>query len=210
MNAILEALASARMPNVFNPWTDHDPLDLPHCGPADRAMRLVQHFDCPGARLLLIGEAPGYQGCHFSGVPFTNEALICGGGVPRIASDRFTSRPKPWSEPSATIVWGALHQHNIADQVVMWNAFAWHPHKSDELHSNRAPTRAEQEAGMPVLRLVLEHFKGMPVVPIGRVSEASLRRLGVTTLDPLRHPAMGGANEFRAGLAALVRGHGSE
>jgi uracil-DNA glycosylase len=189
--------------NVFNPWRDEDPLDTGN-GVADRCVRLSRHFDIR-PKLLLIGEAPGYQGCHFSGVPFTNEKLILGNTVPRIsATGRITTRQRPFCEPSATIVWSILHQLGIANQVVMWNAFAWHPHKPGDLRSNRSPTCAELESGLPVLRLVLKHFDSVPIVPIGRVAEKALRDLGCETLPAIRHPSMGGANKFRAGMATLV------
>ena len=98
-------------PNVFNPWRDADPLDSKDCvyenyGVLERRARLRSHFETQPT-LLLIGEAPGYQGCHFSGVPFTNEKLIIDGAIPRVFSvGRITTRPRPWCEPSATIVGG--------------------------------------------------------------------------------------------------------
>lgn len=209
IETIISALVySDPFANVFNPWRDYDPLDVADCGPWARRQRLRFHFDCDPL-FLLVGEAPGYQGCHYSGVPFTNEALICKGAVPRMGSqDRFTSRTRPWSEPSATIVWGTLHKLGIADRVVMWNAFAWHPHKPDDHWSNRAPSREELTAGISVLELVVNHFRYAPVVPIGRVAECTLKHLGVKALESVRHPGMGGANEFRAQLTALVQKHG--
>lgn len=203
---IIDALVKFEAPNVFNPWQQNDPLDAaPNFeGSHNRCRRLWRHFNCI-PHYLLVGEAPGYQGCHFSGVPFTNEALLCEGRIPRIdACERITTREKPWREPSATIVWGGLREHGIAQDVVMWNAFAFHPHKPGDPMSNRAPTKAELQAGRGILSMVLDYFKGAKLVAVGKVSEAALRALGYTPNACLRHPSMGGANEFRAGLARLT------
>lgn len=204
---IIKLLQSFKSPNVFNPWTDSDPMDLePDRAPEQRAARLAAHFDCQ-PKFLLIGEAPGYAGCKFSGVPFTNEALISEGKVPRLTwCGRFTSRPLPWREPSATIVWGELRKLSIDAEVVMFNAFCCHPHKPGEPYSNRAPTRSELESdgNIAILTAVMERFRGARFVPVGKVAQAALKRLGFLSDTCLRHPSMGGATEFRAGLAKLI------
>ncbi len=221
--SLLEAFAS---PSVFNPWRDTDALDFSPSsqagasatagelwptdptacyGPAGRLIRLKAHFDCK-PMLMLVGEAPGFQGARFSGVPFTNEKLILQGTVPRIqCNSRISTRQIPWCEPSATIVWDTLHRLGIADRTVLWNSFAWHPHEAGEPYSNRAPTPAELAAGLPVLRAVIEHFDGVPVVPVGKIAAKTLANLGVKCLEPVRHPARGGATDFRAQLTKLVK-----
>jgi uracil-DNA glycosylase len=217
LDAWLDALMRFRSENVFNPWWDEDVLDaggIGH-GHTGRALRLKQHLEC-SPMLLLIGEAPGYQGCHFSGVPFTNEKLLLQGCVPRVQllpevlglTPRITTRRLPFCEPSATIVWDMLHKLGIADRVVMWNAFAWHPHKPGNLMSNRAPTKQELGEGLPILRGLLAMFNGVPVVPIGKVAERTLANLRIAALPALRHPAMGGANAFRNGLRHLISASG--
>jgi Uracil DNA glycosylase superfamily. len=216
MDQLFDALSAFRAPNVFNPWAETDAQDLPvtaHLsglattlpGPTGRLNRLRAHFDIDPV-MILVGEAPGYQGCHFSGCAFTNESLLLKGLIPRVKVDsRITSRPRPWCEPSATIVWGALHELGIAERVVLWNAFAWHPFKAGNPYSNRAPTKAELAQGLPVLQRVLQLFKGARVVAVGQVAMRTLSSLGITPHFTLRHPSMGGANQFRAGLTQLAR-----
>jgi uracil-DNA glycosylase len=206
-SSLIEQIAAFDAPNVFNPWRHIDPLDAVLVPEFERRHRLAQHFDCE-PEFLLVGEAPGYQGCHFSGVPFTNESLLLSRRVPRIdlQCQRITTREKPWSEPSATIVWNQLHALGIAERTVMWNAFAWHPHKPGELMSNRTPTPAEVRSGSHVLKAVLEHFKGVKVVAVGKVAAAALQRAYVRLTATVRHPSMGGANEFREQMTALVKG----
>lgn len=207
-----ELLESFHSPGVFNPWRDTDPLDRSDdgddaLGPAGRRARLRAHFSIK-PRFVLLGEAPGYQGCHFSGIPFTNEKLLLAGAVPRVAvHGRLTNRSRPWCEPSATVVWGALHRLGIAEDTVLWNTFAWHPYKDGQPYSNRAPTRLELELGRTVLAGVLDSFQGACVVAVGKVAERTLGLLDRPATTTLRHPSMGGANEFREGLARLVRAH---
>lgn len=214
LDDLIDMIGKFEARNVFNPWQRSDPLDVsdpPHYGVHFRRERLFRHFNCI-PHYLLIGEAPGYQGCHFSGVPFTNEALLMQGVIPRIdmLRSRITSRPRPWSEPSATIVWRTLHELQIASDAVMWNAFGWHPHKPDEPMSNRAPTKAELEQGSHVLRAVTDYFQGARVVAVGRVAERALQRLGVRMDAAVRHPSMGGATAFYEGLRKLTTGISGE
>ncbi len=195
----LRILQKAVPENVFNPWTDRDPAtDALPDAPGDRLDRLRRHLSV-GARYLLIGEASGYQGCKVSGIPFTSERLILAGAIPRIpaASQRLTSRARPWSEPSATTVWGALQAAGIATSTVLWNAYPWHPFKAGTLHSNRTPSRQERQAGVPVLRALLDLYPKARVFAVGRNAEASLTELGIAA-TALRHPSMGGATPLRA------------
>jgi len=193
---------------VFNPWRSVDPLDAFENACEQRQGRLRAHFDVPSPRLCLVGEAAGFQGLHFSGVPFTSEALLFEGAIPRIcATPRLTSRPRPWSEPSARIVWKTLYDLGIAEQTVLWNTFAFHPFKEGEPYTNRKPSKREIETNEPILRFVLEHFQslGARVVAVGRVAEAAMLRLGIEVASQVQHPAYGGSPKFRAGLAQIAR-----
>jgi uracil-DNA glycosylase len=206
LNALIDLIASVQMPNVFNPWRDVDDLDVSAAnggGPQSRRNRLLLHFQ-RSPRFLLIGEAPGYQGCRFSGVPFTSERLLHEGVVPDLRWARFTTRPKPWSEPSATIVWGTLTKLGIAEETVMWNAFPWHPHKPDQPHSNRTPTRNEFVAGADILRKVIRQFPGVAVVAVGQKSWNLLKILDMPANYAVRHPSMGGATDFRNGMFMIT------
>lgn len=201
----LALLRGATVGDVFNPWVHHDDsTDLAGDAPAARRSRLLAHLDV-AARHVLIGEAAGYQGCKVSGMPFTSERLILAGAIPRISKPaaRLTARTRPWSEPSATTVWGTLQALGIAEHTVLWNAYPWHPHKPGLLHSNRTPTRTERLVGVPVLHALLDLFPGARVFAVGRNAEASLQEMGITA-TPLRHPSMGGAMEFRRQLARAV------
>jgi hypothetical protein len=62
--------------------------------------------------------------------------------------------------------------------------------------SNRRPTRAEIAGGLPFVELLA---RGRRTLAVGRVAES------VLDADYVRHPSHGGAEAFRAGLAASVR-----
>lgn len=208
---IIQQLAAFRAPNVFNPWGETDPTDLYRSGHGTRQQLLREHFSWPTPSrprplFLLIGEAPGYQGCRVSGVPFTSERLIMEGAIPRVSCQwRLSTRETPWSEPSATVVWKALYKLGIHNSTFLWNTFAWHPHKPGNPYSNRAPTVAELDAGKQVLLSVLSLCMGARIVAVGNIAARTLGRLGVVGFAKVRHPSMGGAPAFRAGLETLVR-----
>jgi len=201
---LFQALIAFKSEHVFNPWRERDAQDVAKTAAAARVERLKAHFIFQ-PQLLLLGEAPGYQGCHFSGIPFTNEKLLLSGAIPRVSvAQRISTRPRPWSEPSATIVWGTLYELGIAEQTVLWNTFAWHPHKPQNPYSNRTPTEAELHKGLKVLKLVLAYLQPKRVVAVGKVAERTLQQLQIKTDACVRHPAMGGATAFRQGLKACM------
>jgi hypothetical protein len=206
LDSFFRLLASGVGPTVFNPWTERDELnDSTLNSPAARLQRLRSHLTVEAARILL-GEAAGYQGCHVSGIPFTSERMIMTGMVPRVScgGQRLSVRTRPWSEPSATTVWKTLHDLEIADDTILWNAYPWHPHLTGKPHSNRTPTDRERDSGIPVLDALLGAFPRAAVFAVGRHAEQALQEVGREAI-PLRHPSMGGATLFREGLRAAVR-----
>ena len=207
---------------VFNPWWQVDKQnDIGRNAPGIRRKQLRAYF-CErfgNARLAVIGEAVGYRGGHFSGIPMTSERLLLGGSKKvRLKSNDFFSDIKPrrtskpekcpggFSEPTATIVWGTLLRLGLKpDQFVLWNAFPWH--SFDPRHgmlSNRMPDKSERAAGLPALKGFLELFSCDQVVALGKIAAAQLEELNVNA-HCIRHPASGGARLFRTQIAAVVR-----
>lgn len=200
LSRFFDLLVTPTGPAVFNPWRDHDAGTdaLPNAAAA-RLGRLRDFFNTQ-PRWLLLGEAAGYQGAHVSGIPFTSERLLLADAIPRVRiGQRLSTRTRPWSEPSATTVWGTLHALDRAGDTLLWNAYPWHPHRPDVPQSNRTPTPAERRAGIPVLEALLAALPGVRCFAVGRNAEASLAEVGVVA-TPLRHPSMGGATAFRDGL----------
>lgn len=152
---------------------------------------------------LLVGEAPGYRGCRQTGVPFTSEQILLShprfgsahgfGGLPAV--------PTPQREATATIVWRTLD--DLALIPLLWNVFPFHPHRDGESLSNRTPTATEIQAGEPYLRELLAAFPVKIVVTVGKKASYALGRWGIEAAA-IRHPAHGGAVQFRRELKALA------
>ena len=126
---------------VFNPWWEVDGQnDIARSAPMIRRQQLYAYLRqrLGRAKIVVIGEALGYRGGHFTGIPMTSERLLLGkkpeivaalcerrnavnanDGVHRAPlqilmkiKPRRTSKPgvcpNGFSEPTATIVWGTL------------------------------------------------------------------------------------------------------
>lgn len=202
--SLIETLPSG-VGGLFNPWRDRCPHDAIGNGPDEKLERLALHLGCD-PEFILAGEAPGYQGCRYSGIAFTSERLLGEGVIPRIPalSGRLSTRRLPFSEPSATIVWKTLYRLGIAEHTILWNAMQLHPYRPDELWSNRTPTPSEISLGEPALRMLIEAFPSARIIAVGKKSEGLLREMGIPTGGSVRHPANGGATEFAAGLKDLM------
>lgn len=208
---------------VFNPWWQVDKEnDIGRNAPGIRRRHLCAYLCArlKNPRLAVIGEALGYRGGHFSGIPMTSERILLGkkkdaGIEPKdvfssVAALRTSKRQKcrdGFSEPTATIVWSTFLQLDLRpEQFVLWNAFPWHslnPHCG--MLSNRTPTRSERSAGISVLEAFLELFPCDQVVALGHIAAAQLAELSVEA-KYVRHPASGGAKLFRQQIAKVIAG----
>jgi uracil-DNA glycosylase len=206
---------------VFNPWWQVDKEnDIGPRAPRIRREQLRAYLceRLKKARLAIVGEALGYRGGHFSGIPMTSERILLGrktdAGIE--AKDFFsgikprrTSKPQKsrdgFSEPTATIVWSTLLCLGLSpEQFVLWNAFPWHSFDPRAgMLSNRIPTKAERSAGAPVLKAFLDLFPCDEIVALGRVAAALLENLDIEA-HYVRHPASGGAKLFRQQIARVV------
>ncbi len=204
LDHLIASLRSYSGERVFNQYRDEDPsLDIPG-GAAIRRRNLRLYLETfADARYLLIGEAPGYAGCRFSGIHFTCEAQLVGSeplwwtrGCNLARSSR---RKRPWREMSAHIVWEVLGRR--AD-CLLWAAFPWHPFGRRGPLSNRTPRRSEVDAALPVLEQFLKLFPNAHPYAVGRVAQRALARLGIDA-PYIRHPSHGGKRDFAAGVAAL-------
>jgi len=211
------------MPAVFNPWRDIDPAyDLGPTSPVIRARQLEQYLTerIGKARILLIAEALGYQGGHFSGIAMTSERILLGnlatkgidatdvivGGGSRTSSVTKRTPAAGANEPTATVVWGALKAAGIdTREVVLWNSFAAHPMRGpSEWLTNRKPTAAELLAGHHLLGHLISLFPRARTVAVGDVAKKILKDLGISTAAHVRHPAYGGATAFRTGILNML------
>lgn len=219
MEAFVEMLKGCPDGDLFNPWFEQDrEHDITEEAPEIRRQQLVRYLsERAGARVLLIAEALGYQGGHFTGIAMTSERILLGhqemkygvrpdhvfrnGQINRTSKP--SVRPDGMSEPTATIVWGAMIELGLDPyDIVLWNALPWHPYQPDRgLLSNRTPTPDEMEAGRKLLPRFLGLFPDAQPVAVGRKCEYLLANLSIPH-EAVRHPANGGAPKFRSQLAA--------
>jgi hypothetical protein len=223
MDAFLKLLKDAPAGPVFNPWHQRDPLhDATARGPSIRREQLASYLrERQKATVILLAEALGYQGGHFTGIPMTSERLLLGhlrhkGLLPGMvfrARPRRTSRedvrPEGFTEPTATIVWGAMLELGVDPRdVILWNAFPWHPYKPAEgFLSNRTPSLDEVMLGKPVLQALTSFVPQARILAVGQKSAGLLADMGIPA-PALRHPANGGAGQFRAQFARIVKNGG--
>jgi hypothetical protein len=205
VDALVGGLPTAS-PCLFNPWADVCTEDLAANGPDAKRARLARHLDCE-AEFILCGEAAGWQGMRHTGLAFTSERHVVQGTVPRLKAGaaRLTTRDKPFTEPSATLVWRSLHALGIADSVVMWNALPMHPFVAGVPRTNRTPTDNELAHGRRPLQVLLAAYPRATVIAVGKKAAEQLTRLGVTPAAAIRHPANGGALAFAQGMEACVK-----
>jgi hypothetical protein len=196
------------------PWHDCDDRDRsPRRGtPALRRENLQAYIDARrlSARFMLMGEAPSHRGCRFSGIAFCSETEFAR------KADLVARRPltptsrewesKPQRERSAAVIWDEMERAGCAYEVVLWNAFPWHPHAPGNPMTNRRPRPAEVAEGREALRALLDCFTHrLEIFAVGKVAQEAIARWPeVENAGYIRHPSMGGEARFRDGFRSLV------
>lgn len=184
----------------FNPYLGVDPtVDRPD---ADRIRRenlrgyLESFTHWP--EYLVIGEAPGWRGCRFSGVPFTSEVQLSGElpfcAAPSCLGDR------PHAEAAATIFWQVMKGYH--PRFMVWNCLSLHPHRIGQPLSNRTPTADEIRSAAEALSGLIALLQPCRVIAVGKSAQTALKHLGLAGAA-VRHPGHGGSKAFAAGMRAV-------
>ncbi|MUP59493.1 hypothetical protein C3L56_05735 [Veillonellaceae bacterium M2-4] len=225
ITSFIQDLSLYHQVGTFNPWRDYDPISDINCTAVTIRQRQLQNYlelRLPHASYLLIAEAAGYQGCHFSGIPLTCERMllhyhpqikpvhilsISPQRTSRIDCPYITNkmqRDKGMNEPTDTYVWNALITHRLSPfNVVLWNIFPFHPHKKN-LFSNRTPTDKELRQGLIFTQKLLTLFQRPPHIgAIGKKAAMTLANAKINCVT-MRHPANGGATLFRQQFASWI------
>ena len=203
---------------VFNPWRDWDERDRSPKRemPALRRENMAAYLEARerSARFLLLGEAPSHRGCRFTGIAFCSETelvkkheLVARRPLALTSRDAET---KPQRERSAAVIWGEIERAGAAHEVVLWNAFPWHPYRAPAQAgeatvgpcgptSNRKPRRTEVADGRAALAALLACFRHkLEIFAVGKVAEEALERWPEFACSGyMRHPAQGGEAKFR-------------
>ena len=197
INALLADLARAAIGSTFNQFRERGADDVPDA-PAIRLANLRSYLaELQGADILAVGEAAGYQGMRWSGIAFTSEFDLLRWGDPYRRSSR---RPRPWKEPSGTIVHGVLEDLGAERRVILWNTVPTHPHLAGKPLSNRRPTREEIAGGLPYVERLIDILEPHRVIGVGRIACDALGKRALY----VRHPAQSGATAFRSGMRQIL------
>lgn len=219
VSSFIDNLKSYTGENVFNPWRDYDSKsDIGPDAPMIRRNQLIEFLKLrlAHARYILIAEAAGYQGGHFTGIALTCERMLLGlhkktnpnlilghKGIrtsrpdsPYMTSD--AQRTSGMNEPTDTYVWGAVADNGLNPcEVLLWNIFPFHPYKEGILFSNRTPTTQELTIGLTYTKELLALCpSSVRIGAIGRKSAETLSSAGITA-TAMRHPANGGGSRFQ-------------
>lgn len=157
--------------------------------------------------LVLIGEAPGYQGTRRTGVPFASEHIITG-GMPEVDFFRNTEgffrvyNGRIYKEPTSTIMWRKISKYNKLP--LLWAVYPLHPHQTGDTESNRTPTRSEVVAMKDHLQKLIHIIQPKTVLALGNTAKITLDELGIDT-QKLRHPARGGGPVFERQLDEFMQ-----
>ena len=216
LQRFLDILAQgpSKASEVFNPWRDSDDRDrTPRRGtPVLRRANLEAYIDArrQSARFMLMGEAPSHRGCRVSGIAFCSETEFV--TKPDLVARRAlvpTSRDweaKPQRERSAAVIWDEMDRAGCAYEVLLWNAFPWHPHAAGNPMTNRRPRTTEVAEGRQALRALLACFtRRLEIFAVGKVAQEAIAAWPeVENAGYIRHPSMGGEARFREGFRSLV------
>lgn len=151
-------------------------------------------------KLLLLGEAPGYKGCRYTGIPFSSEYILAYHPFFKGSEFRYINK-RLETEQSSTIVWEILQDFNI--KPLIWNIYPFHPYDGISFNTNRTPNDLELEKGKNILLKLLQIFKIETIAAVGRKPESKIKDLGIN-YQYIRHPANGGKNQFAKGIKEIM------
>jgi hypothetical protein len=208
---------------VFNPWRDRDERDgTPQRDkPRVRRENMQAYIEArrSEARVMLLGEAPSHRGCRFTGIAFCSETELAhkAGLVARrkLTPTSRDSEVKLQRERSAAVIWSEIERAGRPFEIVLWNAFPWHPYRAgggdaasgpSGPSSNRKPRLGEVAEGRRAFDALLRCFtRKLEVFAVGKVAEEALARWGGAECAGYdRNPAPGGERLFRSQFRSQV------
>jgi len=193
---LLEKLSNRESSDtVFNPY--RHPKVLSNL--SQYLSYLVEHR----SSVMLVGESPGYDGCRWTGIPFTSGFVVRNSNhliFRTIGKDIFLE--KVVKEPTGTIMWEYLGKDRPVP--ILWNSFPFHPHDNGKSESNRKPTSLEVREGVEYLKMVYDIFKPKTICSLGRVGEGTLKKnFPMCDIKYIRHPSRGGKSGFIEGMESV-------
>lgn len=205
ISKFVDSLSKAEQtPNTFNQYAAYTPENLVRIN--NLKLYLTQMYALQ-AKVLLVGEAAGYHGCRFTGIPFTSEYILLKGledidlfGIEK-GYEKTAELDTIKKEQSATIVWETISRQKFVPLI--WNAFPFHPFKKDNPTKNRTPLKKELDIGAEFLLELINIFDIETIVALGNKAEQTLNKINIECVK-VRHPAQGGKADFVKGIEDLV------
>jgi hypothetical protein len=198
LHPFVDAVASLRFENCFNPYSDRCEI-FDHADAPDRRAAalsaILEQAACEPIDAIWIGRDLGYRGGRRTGLALTDDVHI------DMHTKRWgceTKRPTVGAavaERTAAVIWSKLEQ--IDARIFLWNVFPLHPHESGEPFTNRQHNANERRAGEELLRELIILLRPLRVVAIGNDAAQAMHRI-VQDLPVIcvRHPSYGGQNQF--------------
>lgn len=204
---------------VFNPWLDQDhefdsgDIDAPEIRRQNLRRYLTPRIST--AKWLLLAEAPGYNGCKFSGIPMTSERQIIERtedifpGLSRhsdISACLTSKSVEGRTERTASIIWGIMLDKLKINPLdfVLWNSFPCHPYKYENRLTNAKPTKSMIETHKYVINEVINIFSDCRVIAMGDVAKS----MGLNPYAFTRHPSYDFKRVFPKQLHHALLGDG--
>ncbi len=199
-------------PGLFNQYKDTDlRIDQPIADDIRRGnLKNYLHSFTKRPSIVVIGEAAGWRGCRFSGIPFTSEKQLGDPSFP-FNGQQSSNQATRYAESTATTFW--KHLLPFHHDFFAWNCVPFHPyqasHEKNEgkygnILSNRAPTKDEIFSHSAFLAELLKLIKPKKVIAIGRSAEKALTHLEIPSTY-VRHPSHGGARQFKKNIIQCIR-----
>lgn len=196
--SFVDRLAGTGLPDCFNPYCDKCEVFDRENAPSIRTKNLLTIFDAlkdkPSVDLW-VGRDLGYRGGRRTGLALTDEYSLdlyaMHLGLPQL--QRATSGP-PVKERTAANIFEILSV--LARPILTWNVFPFHPHRSDNVFSNRQHSASEAKLGFSFLQELVEIFPVNRIVAIGNDAARWTTQLRGEHLQ-VRHPSYGGQTEFQ-------------
>ena len=192
----IKILQEVTSENLFNPYTDfckdNDKIEAPMI----RTQNLRRYLETTlNAKIMFIGEAPGYLGCRRTGLPFTDERhLKQAGDFLGTTFQNATDGGKD-KEISALHVWEVMK--DVTEIPFIWNIVPFHPHEKDVQLSNRTPNKRDFEASMKAIEYLMDTRDFDTIYAIGNKAFDKLTEMGYKHIRKVRHPSHGGSNIFK-------------
>lgn len=208
MNAekFVQALASIRLPNVFNPYADQCGVhDQAHAAES-RRNSLRSYLDAVqalGVDTIWMGRDLGHRGGRRTGLALTDEQHLSAVArrYPGAQAAKVTTGPIV-KERTAAEIWRLLDRLDVPP--LLWNVFPFHPHEVDAPFTNRKFTAGELRR---VDELNAELVKGLGIRRIIAIGDDAARygaKFGAP-VERVRHPSFGGTSDFRTGMQRIYK-----